>query len=252
MGTLIKTEEEIKKISSASEIVAKVHIELKKIIKPGVKLIDLDKKAKEIIIAEGAEPTFFGYEGYPANICTSVNSTMVHGVPNEYSLKEGDIISVDVGVRKNGYCGDAAFTMNVGEISPRATKLLETSKLALSKAIEFVKPGVTTSQLGEVIENIVTKNGFSVPTDFVGHGIGADMHEEPMIPNFLLEDNGVKLKEGMVICIEPMLIDGKDDLFIDPLDNWSVNTKHGGLTAHDEHTVLITKKGAKILSKYGK
>ncbi len=246
---MVKTQEQIQHIKEATQVVAKVHRELKAMIKPGVKLIDLDNQAKEIIEAEEATSTFLGYNGFPAHICTSVNQVMVHGIPTDYELKEGDIISIDVGAKKNRYCGDAAFTMAVGEISPRAQELLGTSKKALDEAIKAAKPGVTTSEIGKIVETIAASKGFSVPTDFVGHGIGKEMHEEPTVPNFPITEGVVTLEEGMTICIEPMLIDGPDDLIVDPFDNWSVYTKHKGLTAHDEHTILITKNGGEILSK---
>ena len=247
--SLVKTPEQINKVEQAAKIVAKVHKTLKKLIKPGIKLIVLDKEAKNIIEAAGAIPTFLGYEGFPNSICTSVNEIMVHGIPSDYELKEGDIISVDVGAKLNGYCGDAAFTMGVGKISPRAEELLDTSKKALAAGIESAKPGVKIGDLGQVIEDIVKSKGFNVPRDFVGHGIGTEMHEDPYIPNYGRPDQGIILKEGMTICIEPMLIDGEDDLFIDPIDGWTVRPKHGGLTSHDEHTIVIEKEGGRILSK---
>ncbi len=245
---LIKTPEQIKKMEEAGRIVAVVHRELKAMIKPGVTLLELDAKAEEIIRSEGAIPTFKGFEGFPASICASVNSVMVHGIPTDYALKDGDIISVDVGALKDGWNGDAAFTKAVGTIPASTQKLLDVTKEALAAGIKFAKPGVTLGQLGAEIESYAIKHGYTAARDFVGHGIGENMHEEPYVPNYGFK-GGMKLQEGMTICIEPMFIDGPDDLFIDPLDGWTVRPKHGGLTTHDEHTIVITKDGGRILTK---
>lgn len=244
----VKNEEEIKLIRESSRIVALVHKELKSIIKPGISLLELNDKAEEIILSEGGIPTFKGYEGFPSSICASINDIMVHGIPTDKTLKEGDIISIDVGVKKEGWNGDAAFTIGVGKTSDKAKLLMETTKIALEESIKFAKPGITLGELGKFIESIATNNGFSVAKEYVGHGIGKEMHEDPLVPNYGFE-GGEVLKEGMTICIEPMIIDGKDDLFIDPLDGWTVRTKHGGLTAHDEHTIVIRKNGGEILTK---
>ncbi len=245
---LIKTPEQIKKMEEAGRIVARVHRELKAMIKPGVTLLELDAKAEEIIRSEGAIPTFKGFSGFPASICASVNQVMVHGIPTNYELKEGDIISVDVGALKDGWNGDAAFTKAVGTIPAATQKLLDVTKEALAAGIKFAKPGVTLGQLGAEIESYAIKNGYTAARDFVGHGIGEQMHEEPYVPNYGFK-GGMTLQEGMTICIEPMFIDGPDDLFIDPLDGWTVRPKHNGLTTHDEHTIVITKDGGRILTK---
>ena len=246
--SLIKTEEQISKIKVASKIVALVHKELKLMIKPGISLLELDAFAEELIISKGGKPTFKGYEGFPASLCTSVNDQMVHGIPNSYILKDGDIISVDVGVEKDGWNGDAAFTVGVGKISKSAQKLITVTENALYSAIKFSKPGVTIGELGAHIETFALKSGFGVAHDYVGHGIGEKMHEDPLIPNFGF-DGGEVLKENMTLCIEPMFIDGKDELFIDPKDEWTVKTKHGGNASHVEHTIVIRKRGGEILSK---
>ncbi len=245
---LIKTPEQIKKMEEAGRIVARVHRELKAMIKPGVTLLELDAKAEEIIKSEGAIPTFKGFEGFPASICASVNEVMVHGIPTNYELKDGDIISVDVGALKDGWNGDAAFTKAVGTVSSKVQNLLDVTKEALAAGIKFAKPGVALGELGAEIESYAIKNGYTAARDFVGHGIGETMHEEPYVPNYGFK-GGMRLQEGMTICIEPMFIDGPDDLFIDPLDKWTVRPKHGGLTTHDEHTILITKDGGRILTK---
>ena len=246
--SLIKSEKEILLMKEASKIVAIVHRELKKMIIPGIKLSDLDKKAEEIILSYGAKPTFKGYEGFPSSICASVNDVMVHGIPTDQKLINGDIISIDVGVMKDGWNGDAAFTSQVGEVSDKATLLMKVTKLALEESIKFAKPGITLGELGRFIESFAIDNNFTVAKDYVGHGIGRDMHEDPLIPNYGFE-GGEVLKEGMTICIEPMFIDGKDKLFVDPFDKWTVRTKHGGITTHDEHTIVIRKNGGEILTK---
>ncbi len=249
--TLVKTEKQIIKIKEASRIVALVHKELKKMIKAGVTLKELDTKAEEIILNEKATPTFKGFPGpvpFPASICSSVNNEMVHGIPTNYSLKDGDIVSIDVGAFKDGYNGDAAFTMGVGNVSDRAELLMNTTKEALASAIKFAKPGVSLGELGKHIESFALKHKFTVAKEFVGHGIGEEMHEEPYIPNYGFR-GGEILRENMTICIEPMFIDGPDKLFIDPIDKWTVRTNHGGLTTHDEHTIVIRKSGGEILSK---
>lgn len=246
--SLIKTSEQIKLMKESGRIVALVHSELKKIIRPGVSLIELDQIAEKIILKESGIPIFKGYDGFPSSICTSINEVMVHGIPDQYKLKEGDMISIDVGVKKADWCADAAFTIGVGRISKKAQKILSTTKEALDSAIKFVKPGIKLGELGKHIESFAIKNGFTVARDFVGHGIGREMHEEPYVPNYEFK-GGMVLKEGMTICIEPMFIDGKDDLFIDPFDKWTVRTKHRGLTTHEESTVYITKNGGEILTK---
>lgn len=245
---LIKTPEQITKMREAGRIVARVHRELKAMIKPGVSLIELDAKAEEIIRSEGAIPTFKGFSGFPASICASVNSEMVHGIPTSRKLEEGDIVSIDVGALKDGFNGDAAFTKAVGEVSKEAQRIMDVTKEALAAGIKFAKPGVTLGELGAEIESYAIKAGFTAARDFVGHGIGEEMHEEPYVPNYGFK-GGMQLQEGMTICIEPMFIDGPDDLFTDPLDKWTVRSKHGGLTTHDEHTILITKNGGEILTK---
>lgn len=245
---LIKTPEQIKLMEEAGRIVARVHRELKKMIKPGTTLLELDARAEELIISEGGIPTFKGFEGFPNSICASVNDALVHGIPTDYALKEGDIVSIDVGVIKNGWNGDAAFTKAVGQVPKEVETFLNTTKEALAAAIRFVKPGVSLGELGFLIESFALQKGYSVTRQYVGHGIGEQMHEDPYVPNYGHKD-GYILKEGMVICIEPMFIMGPDDLETDLVDKWTVRSKRGDLTAHDEHTVLIEKDGGRILTK---
>lgn len=243
----IKTEEQISKIKSAGIIVNKIHNELIAMTAPGVNLKDLESKAREIMKSEGVKSGTLGYEGFPSELCISVNQVMVHGIAHNYNLKEGDIISYDVVVQKDGWYADACVTVGVGKLNPRTQLLIDTTKVALAAAIEFAKPGVTLGQLGTFIESFAKVNKFSSAKDFVGHGIGTSMHEDPYVFNYANRSTE-ELKEGMVICIEPMFIDGKDKLIIDPLDNWTVRPVHGGMTSHDEHTVVIRKNGGEILT----
>jgi len=206
-------------VRKAAGIVAEVHRELKAMIKPGVTTKELDQRANEIIVNAGAVPTFLGYHGFPATICASVNEVMVHGIPNDTPLQEGDVISVDVGAKIEGYCGDAAFTMGVGSVSERHELLLKASKEALEAGIKAAKAGATTGDVGYAVEQVVKAYGFNVPMEYTGHGIGEEMHMEPYVPNYGKPGAGDLLEEGQTICIEPMLIDGADKLFVDPLDN---------------------------------
>ncbi len=244
-----KTPKEIAKVKEASRIVALVHEELKKEIKPGSIPLELDAIAKKIIEENGGKPAFLDYDGFPNSICLSINETLVHGIPNNNPLHEGDIVSIDVGVEKDGYYGDAAFSMGVGKISEKNQKLLDITKEALAIAIAFAKPGVKLSELGKEVQEYVEANELHVVKDFVGHGIGKELHEEPNVPNFFDKRNNFVLQENMTICIEPMVMFETDQVFIDPLDKWSVRNSKGKNTSHEEHTVLITKEGAKILSK---
>lgn len=243
----IKTEEQISKIREAGKVVSLVHKELVLMTKPGVNLLELETRAEEIISSNGGRSGTKGYEGFPSSLCISVNEVMVHGIAHDYKLKEGDIISYDVVVEKNGWYADACVTVGVGRIKPNTQKLIDTTKEALTSAIKFAKPGVNLGELGAHIEAFAKKNKLSAAKDFVGHGIGSSMHEDPYVPNYAHKNNFI-LEEGMVICIEPMFIIGKDKLFIDPMDGWTVRPVHGGMTSHDEHTVVIRKNGGEILT----
>ena len=207
----IKDQIAISKMQEAGRIVGKVHNELKKIIKPGVTLLELDRKAEEIIRGEGATPSFLGYHGFPATICASVNEVLVHGIPNNYELQDGDLISVDVGAYKDGYHGDAAFTMGVGKISAEAENISKATKAALAKAISICKPGMTVGDIGNAIQEVAKEYGVKLTKDYTGHGIGTQLHEDPVVPNFGKRGRGQVLKEGMAIAIEPMFIIGTED-----------------------------------------
>jgi methionyl aminopeptidase len=255
----IKTEEEIKILREAGKILSKVLKEVKKQVKPGVSAYDLDKLAEKLIQKEGAEPAFKGYIpdglkikekiGYPYTLCTSVNYEVVHGLPLKNKiLKEGDIIGIDCGLKWKGYYVDMAFTLPVGKISSIAKKLIKVTKKALDLAIKKIKPGVFLGDISYTIQNFVEKNNFSVVRQLSGHGIGKNLHEEPVILNYGLPKTGPILKEGMVLAIEPMVNVG--DWRVETLsDGWTVVTFDRSLSAHFEHTVLVKKGRAEILTK---
>ena len=244
----LRSEEEIINIEKASRIVAKVLDSLAKLIKPGCATIDLDKIAAQLIEKENAQSAFKGYMGYPANICASVNSAVVHGIPDSYRLKEGDIVSLDAGVKFNGYCGDGAMTVCVGKVSPIVEKLVNCSRQALCEAIKRAIAGNRIGDISNAIQAHVERNGFSVVRDYVGHGIGTSVHEEPGIPNYGQPGTGLRIKEGMVLAIEVMVNMG--DWRVQLLDDgWTAVTKDAKPSAHFEHTVAVTKNGPRILTR---
>jgi methionyl aminopeptidase len=218
-------------------------------VKPGVTTADLDKVAEEALNGFGAKAAFKGYNGYPAVLCASVNSEVVHGIPSSKRvLKEGDIVSLDFGAIVDGYYGDSAITVAVGEkIDPKTERLLKVTEESLKKAIAVVKPGATLGDIGEAVQTVVEAEGFSVVRDFVGHGIGASMHEDPQVPNYGTAGRGMKLKAGMVIAIEPMVNAGKPEVRV-LKDGWTAVTDDGSMSAHFEHTVAVTDTGATILT----
>ena len=245
---VIHTSRDLDKLRESGRIVALVHEELQKIITPGISTLDIDNAAEKIIISEGGLPAFKGYKGYPFTTCCSVNDTIVHGFPNKQTLKNGDIISVDVGVLKNSFYGDAAFTVGVGEISIEKKKLIDTARNALNAAILNVKEGVTIGTLGRIIEEYSQTEGFYVVRNYVGHGIGKQLHMEPAVYNFGRDIEGVKLKAGMCICIEPMLcVDSAENHRLK--DGWTVVTKNGKLSAHVEHQIIVHKDGAEVITR---
>ncbi len=243
----IKSSEQIGKMRQASEILVGAFAEIKPYIKPGITTKQLDDIARKRITSSGARCAFLGYKGFPKSICTSINEEIVHGIPSDRVLKEKDILSIDVGVEYKGYFSDAAITIAVGRIGPKITKLIEITKDALYKAIDRVKLGGRISDISCVIQEHVEKNKFSVIRDFVGHGIGANLHEDPQIPNFGQPGMGVRLKEGMVLAIEPMVSYGKPEIEILD-DGWTAVTLDRSFTAHFEHTVAITTQGPEILT----
>ena len=250
---LIKSSKEIEYMREAGRIVGLALNEIEKAVKPGVTTHELDRIANSVLKHEGALPSFKGQEGfegsepYPATICASVNNQVIHGIPDNYELKEGDIISIDMGALKNGYHGDAARTFAVGEISEEAKKLIEVTKESFFNGIKFAKVGNRVSDISHAVQEHVEKFGFSVVRDFVGHGVGKELHEEPEVPNFGRPGHGPRLEKGMVIAVEPMVNAGKYD--IDILNNgWTVVTKDGSLSAHYENTIVITDGEPEILT----
>jgi len=244
---IIKSPREIEQLKRSNAIVAEVFEKLKEIIAPGVTTKELDQVAEEYILLKGARPAFKGYRGFPATLCISINEEVVHGIPGQRRLKEGDIVSLDVGVNFVGYFGDAAVTFPVGEIDPEAKRLLGVTENALTIGIENAKIGNRLFDISYAIQRWVESHGFSVVRDFVGHGIGRDLHEEPQIPNFGAPHQGPRLEKGMVFALEPMVNEGTYEVRI-LSDGWTVVTADGKRSAHFEHTVAITEDGAEILS----
>jgi len=244
---IIYCEEEISTIRKSNQIVAKILAELGRMIIPGVQTKELDEYAELRVKEMNAIPAFKGYRGYPASLCTSINEEIVHGIPSSRRLRDGDIISLDFGVLYEGYYGDAAVTYPVGEITPKAKKLIKAAEESFYQGMEQMKPGKRISDISFAIQSHVESQGFSVIRTFVGHGIGLSLHEEPQVPNFGPPGRGPKLKSGMVLAIEPMIAMGDWDVEILD-DNWTAITRDRSLSAHYEHTVAITQKGPEILS----
>lgn len=245
---ICKTERELEIMRQAGRIVALTHEELKKHIKPGISTKELDSIAEKFIRSHDAIPSFKGYNGFTGSICASVNEELVHGIPGKRVLKEGDIISIDIGAEYNGYHGDSAWTYAVGKISEEDQKLLDVTEASLYKGIEEAKPGERLSNISHAIQTYVEANGFSIVREYVGHGVGKSLHEDPQVPNYGPPGKGPRLKPGMVLAIEPMVNAGKR--YVRTLsDNWTVVTTDGKNCAHFEHTVAITETGYEILTK---
>ncbi len=244
---ILKSNREIDLMREAGRIVALALEKMRTSVKPGITTADLDRIAEEVITGNGARPLFKGYGGFPASICTSVNEEVVHGIPSLRLLNSGDIISIDIGAEKNGYCGDAAVTLPVGEVSKEALKLLQVTKTALEKGIEKACPGNRLSDISHAVQNYAESHGFSVVREYVGHGIGTKMHEDPKVPNFGPSGRGPRLETGMVLAIEPMVNQGTYQVEV-LQDGWTVVTRDRKLSAHFEHTVAITDNGPEILT----
>ena len=243
----IKTKEEIEKIRDSCRIAYRTVMMLGKYIKPGIKTSELNSIAEDFILKNGARPAFKGYKGYPATICTSINEEVVHGIPSDRKLKEGDIISVDIGTYRNGYYGDVAFTFPVGEVDDEKKRLMDVTRESLYKGIEKAAPGNRLSDISHAIQSYVEANGFSVVRSLVGHGIGRNLHESPEVPNYGAPGMGPELKPGMCLAIEPMVNAGMYEVYtLD--DGWTVVTLDGRPSAHFEHTVAITENGPVILT----
>lgn len=245
----LKSERELDYLRAASRLVAEVLEELRKIIisAPGITTKELDSLAESLILKRGAKPAFKGYRGFPSSLCTSVNEQVVHGIPSSYKLQSGDIISLDLGVKLNGYYGDAAITVGIGKVSNEVNRLLQVTEEALYKGIEQAKVKNRLSDISHAIQSHAEKSGFSVVRDLVGHGIGRALHEEPSIPNFGKPHLGPKLKRGMTFAIEPMVNMGKFEVETKK-DNWTVVTKDGKPSAHFEHTIAIRGNKPEILT----
>lgn len=245
---VLRSQREIEQLRKANMIVAEVFRELKRVIAPGISTQELDRLAEAIILARGGIPAFKGYRNFPATLCVSINEEVVHGIPGPRKLKEGDIVSIDVGVNFNGYFGDAAITFPVGEVDQEAKRLLEVTEKALYIGIEKARPGNRLYDISHAIQTWVESHGFSVVRDFVGHGIGTHLHEDPQIPNFGLPQRGPRIESGMVFALEPMVNEGTYEVKV-LSDGWTVVTADGKRSAHFEHSIAITDGEAEILSK---
>lgn len=246
---IIKSRTEINKIAAACRIVAEILEGLKAFVKAGISTADIETYVDREIKRRGAIPAFKGYRGYPSSVCISVNEQVVHGIPSRAArLENGDIVSIDLGAILDGFYGDAALTIPVGDISPDTSRLIRVTEEAFYKGIEKAVAGNRVSDISAAIQEHVESNGFSVVRAFVGHGIGRSLHEEPQVPNFGKPGQGPRLKEGMTMAVEPMVNAGSPDVKILD-DGWTAITADGSLSAHYEHTVAITKNGAEILTK---
>src|SRR3989344_224804 len=252
--TILKNIEDINKLRKGGKILASVLYKTAEAVVSGVKTIELDELADKMIKEAGGQPSFRNYKTpedkapYPASLCVSVNEEIVHGIPGERVLKEGDIVSLDLGMEYGGFFTDMAVTVSVGNASEQAKKLIETTKEALNLGIMAVKIGAFTGDVGQAIQSFTEKNGFNVVRKLVGHGLGRKAHDSPEIPNFGPKGKGEILREGEVIAIEPMITAGRHDIYLDK-DWWTWKTKDGSLSAHFEHTIIVTKNGAEIITK---
>ena len=245
---VLKSQEEIGIMRDANQIVAEVHEELKQRAVPGTTTRELDELAERIAVKRKAKCAFKGYRGYPNCLCTSLNEVIVHGIPSDRALKEGDILSLDFGVVYKGFFGDAAVTIPIGETSEKAENLMRTTEECLEKAIDQMYEGNRLADVSAAIQEHAEKNGYSVVRDFVGHGIGRNLHEDPQVPNYGKSGTGIRLKRGMVLAVEPMVNEGDWGIRI-LKDGWTAVTKDGSLSAHFEHSVAITDNGPSVLSK---
>lgn len=246
---ILKSKPELAKMRESGRLVALAHQELREVLEPGITTRELDYIVEKFIKKQGAIASFKGYNGtYPGSICASVNEELVHGIPGKRILKEGDIISIDIGVFYNGYHGDSAWTYPVGDISPEATRLLEVTEASLYRGIEQAREGSRIGDISHAIQSVAEEAGFSIVREYVGHGIGQSLHEPPSVPNYGIPGKGPRLKAGMTIAIEPMVNYGT--YHVRTLeDNWTVVTNDGSLCAHFEHTIAITEEGYEIFTK---
>jgi methionyl aminopeptidase len=242
-----RSQAEIEKLRRVNQLVARILAELRQVVVPGITTTDIDELAERRVREAGAEPAFKGYHGYPATVCASVNEQVVHGIPSNRPLVVGDIVSIDMGAKLDGFFGDCAVTVPVGTVSPQATELLRVTEEALFRGIDAVRPGARVSDIGAAVQQHVEAQGFSVVREFVGHGIGTALHEEPQVANYGPAGHGPRLSEGMVIAIEPMVNAGKPAVKV-LSDGWTAVTKDKSLSAHFEHTVVVTREACEILT----
>jgi methionyl aminopeptidase len=245
-----RSQAEIEKLRRVSQLVARVLAELREMAVPGATTLEIDRVAEQRVVEAGAEPAFKGYHGYPATVCASINEQVVHGIPSARKLVEGDILSIDMGAKLDGFYGDCAVTVPVGRIAAPAADLLRVTEASLFHGIDAVRPGARVSDIGAAIQQHVEQHGFSVVREFVGHGIGTSLHEEPQIANYGPGGRGPRLSEGMVLAIEPMVNIGKAAVKV-LADGWTAVTRDGSLSAHFEHTVVVTAGGCEILTLLG-
>jgi methionyl aminopeptidase len=244
-----KSPEEIERMAASGAILARCLQMLRAKARPGVTTAELDEAGERFIRSQDAEPAFKGYRGFPGSICASPNSMIVHGIPGAYKLQRGDILSIDVGVVLDGWVADAAITVPIGNVSPIANRLMQTTRQALFEAVEEARPGNHLGDISHAVQRRVEADGFAVVRALVGHGVGREMHEDPQIPNYGAAGTGPELEEGMVLAIEPMVNAGEEPIRMGS-DNWSVYSQDGSLAAHFEHTVAITAEGPRILTPW--
>ncbi|WP_077075018.1 type I methionyl aminopeptidase [Aedoeadaptatus urinae] len=247
---IIKTEKEIEKMQRAADLLIQVHRALRNEVKPGVTTLELDRFVEKFITDRGGYPEQKGYQGFPYSICASVNDEICHGFPSERKLEDGDLLTIDMVVNVDGYLADSAWSYAVGELSDEAQKLMDVTKECLYKAIDIVKPGTRLGDIGHVIQTHAEANGFSVVRDFVGHGIGTNMHEDPQVLHYGRPNRGVRLEEGMVFTIEPMINAGDWPIAMDK-NGWTARTRDGSLSCQYEHTLAVTKDGVIVLTEQG-
>ena len=245
----IKTDEEVELIRESSLLVGRTLAEVAALIKPGVTTLQLDAVAEEFIRDNGAEPGFKGYGGFPNTLCASLNEAVVHGIPNDRPLENGDVISLDCGVLKNGFYGDSAYTFEVGEVDPEIQKLLSVTKECLTLAIEQAVTGKRIGDIGAAVQTHAEANGYGVVRELVGHGLGRELHEAPEVPNYGRRGNGPRLVDGMVLAIEPMINLGTREVLTDT-DGWTIVTKDRKVSAHFEHDIVVRKGKADVLSSF--
>lgn len=247
---IIKTEKEIEKMQTAADLLIQVHRALRDEVKPGVSTLELDRFVEKFITDRGGYPEQKGYQGFPFSICASVNDEICHGFPSERKLKDGDLLTIDMVVNVDGYLADSAWSYAVGNLSDEGKKLMTVTKECLYKAIDIVKPGTRLGDIGHIIQTHAEANGFSVVRDFVGHGIGKEMHEDPQVLHYGKPNRGLRLEEGMVFTIEPMINAGDWPIAMDK-NGWTARTRDGSLSCQYEHTLAVTKDGVIVLTEQG-